>query len=117
MLKTFDVRWTGFAWIHRTVHISTALTCLSGAPTMPTAPDEHGAQTSRAQRGALAPGMIMGRTGFVTTLPRARAIKNYHRPTFRVRYSVRGQWEGDGQMDGRCRRSGASAVVQVQQSS
>ena len=91
-------------------YISTALACLSGAPTMPTAPDEHGAQTLRAQRGALAPGMIMGREGFVTTLPRARAIKNYHGPSSRVRYSVRGQWEGDGQMDGRCRRSGASAV-------
>ena len=36
--------------------VSTALMSSSGASTTPTAPDEHGAQTSRAQRGALAPG-------------------------------------------------------------
>ena len=90
--------------------VPTALTCLSGASTTPTAPDEHGAQTSRAQRGALAPGTIMGRTGYETTRPRARAFENYHRPRAGPRHGLRGPWEGGRRMDG-SRRSGGRALV------
>ena len=89
--------------------VPTALTCLSGASTMPTAPDEHGAQTSRAQRGALAPGTIMGRTGYETTRPRARAFENYHRPRAGPRHGLRGPWEG-GRRTGEERRSGGRAL-------
>ena len=89
--------------------VPTALTCLSGASTTPTAPDEHGAQTSRAQRGALAPGTIMGRTGYETTRPRARAFENYHGPSSSARHSARRPWEGGRRMDGRSRRRRARA--------
>ena len=90
--------------------VPTALTCLSGASTTPTAPDEHGAQTSRAQRGALAPGTIMGRTGYETTRPRARAFENYHGPSSSARHSARRPWEGGRRMDG-SRRSGGRALL------
>ena len=82
----------------------------SGASTTPTAPDEHGAQTSRAQRGALAPGTIMGRTGYETTRPRARAFENYHGPSSSARHSARRPWEGGRRMDG-SRRSGGRALM------
>ena len=76
--------------------VPTALMSSSGASTTPTAPDEHGAQTSRAQRGALAPGTIMGRTGYETTRPRARAFENYHGPSSSDR---RGPGLGDPRSD------------------
>ena len=90
--------------------VSTALRCLSGASTTPTAPEEDGAQTSRAQRGALAPGTIMGRTGYETTRPRARAFENYHGPSSSERHGARRPWEGGRRMDG-SRRSGGRALV------
>ena len=90
--------------------VPTALMSSSGASTTPTAPDEHGAQTSRAQRGALAPGTIMGRTGYETTRPRARAFENYHGPSSSARHGARRPWEGGRRMDGRSRRRRVCAV-------
>ena len=95
--------------------VATAPVCLSGAFTTPTAPDDPGVQTSRAQRGALAPGWIVGRKVFETVLLRALAIKNYHRPSSGVRHSVRRRWGGDRWTDRRGQQLGAIAVLQVGQ--